>query len=66
MAFFLEAGHGRTIKENEKTKVEPEEVVDLEFEGHDQWAMEKLMAEIKKMSSSYGSGGANAQGCPMQ
>lgn len=63
---FLEAGHGRTIKENEKTRVEPEEVVDLEFEGHSQWAMEKLMAEIKKMGSSYGSGGAGEQGCPMQ
>lgn len=63
---FLEAGHGSTIKEDEKTKVEPEEVVDLEFDGHDQWAMEKLMADIKKLSTSYGSEGSNEQGCPMQ
>jgi hypothetical protein len=65
---FLIKGQGRVLKDRSKTKVEPEELANQEFKDYDPWRMDKLMAEVRKMSRTMGGldTGAGGQNCPVQ
>jgi hypothetical protein len=65
---FLIKGQGRVVKDRSETKVEPEELANLEFKDYDPWRMDKLMAEVRKMSRTMGGldAGAGGKDCPVQ
>ncbi|KAH7109943.1 hypothetical protein EDB81DRAFT_832677 [Dactylonectria macrodidyma] len=68
MRKFLEDGHGRVVKEQAETEVEPEELKDAEFGDLDPWRLDRLMTKIKKESQAiggFGRGGAE-EDCPVQ
>ncbi|KID82807.1 hypothetical protein MGU_09899 [Metarhizium guizhouense ARSEF 977] len=69
MRKFLEDGHGRAVKEQAETEVEPEELKDADFEEFlDPWRLDTLMKKLKRESQAgrgSGRGGAE-EDCHMQ
>lgn len=68
MRKFLEDGHGRVVKEQAETEVEPEELKDVEFGDLDPWRLDRLMTKIKKESQATGGFGRGGDGedCAVQ
>ncbi|KAK7429745.1 hypothetical protein QQZ08_003771 [Neonectria magnoliae] len=67
MRKFLQDGHGRVVKEQAETEVEPEELKDADFGDLDPWRLDRLMTKIRKESQASGGFGRGAgQDCPVQ